>query len=80
MVDRLIDEPDYATIDCDEIAPNVLRFRIILKQRDLSMLIGMKGYTAAPIRRILKDIALQSGCYAVLQIQTHEEAAESDEA
>lgn len=78
MVDQLVDEPQYATIESDEIAPQVLRFRVILKQRDLSMLIGMNGYTASPIRRILKDVALQAGAYAVLQIQTHEEAAKAD--
>ena len=42
------------------------------------MLIGMNGYTANPIRRILKDVALSAGVYAILQIQTHEEAAKAD--
>ena len=78
MVDQLVDEPSYASILSDEIAPQVLRFRIVLKQRDLSMLIGMNGYTANPIRRILKETALYSGVFAVMQIQTHEEAARND--
>ena len=78
VVDQLVDEPEYASILTDEIAPQVLRFRVVLKQRDLSMLIGMNGYTANPIRRILKDTALQAGVYAVLQIQTHEEATRAD--
>lgn len=78
MVKQLVDEPQYATITVDEIAPQVLRFKVILKQRDLSMLIGMNGYTANPIRRILKDVALNSGVYAILQIQTHEEALRAD--
>ncbi len=77
LVDQLVDEPQYATIESTEIATQVLRFRIILKQRDQSMLIGMKGFTANPIRRILKDTALHSGCYAILQIQTHEQALKS---
>lgn len=80
MVEQLVDDPNHASILVDEIAPQVLRFRVILKQRDLSMLIGMNGYTANPIRRILKDFALNAGVYAILQIQTHEEAASSDKA
>ena len=78
MVKQLVDESQYATITVDEIAPQVLRFKVILKQRDLSMLIGMNGYTANPIRRILKDVALNAGVYAILQIQTHEEALKAD--
>ena len=39
---------------------------------------GMNGYTANPVRRILKETALQSGICAILQIQTHEEAARED--
>lgn len=78
MIDKLVDEPQYASIITDEIAPQVLRFRIVLKQRDLSMLIGMNGFTANPIRRILKDTALHSGVYAILQIQSHEEATRTD--
>jgi len=78
MVDQLVDEPKYATIMVDEIAPQVLRFRVVLKKRDQSMLIGMNGYTANPIRRVLKDVALSAGAYAILQIQTHEEAAKTD--
>ena len=78
MVDQLVDEPEYANILTDEVAPQVLRFRVILKQRDLSMFIGMNGFTANPIRRILKDTALHLGVYAILQIQTDEEAANAD--
>lgn len=78
MVDQLVDEPEYASILTDELAPQVIRFRVVLKQRDLSMLIGMNGFTANPIRRILKDTALHAGIYAILQIQTHEEAARAD--
>ena len=80
MVDQLVDDPTYASILSDEIAPQVLRFRIVLKQRDLSMLIGMNGFTANPIRRILKDTALHAGVFAILQIQTHEEAARNESA
>ena len=78
MVDQLVDEPEYANIVVEELAPQVLRFRVMLKQRDLSMFIGMNGYTANPVRRILKETALQAGICAILQIQTHEEAARED--
>lgn len=78
MVDHLVDEPAHASILVDEISPQVLRCRVILKQRDLSMLVGMNGLTAAPLRRLVKDTALMAGAYCLLQIQSHEEAAAAD--
>ena len=80
LVEQLVDEPNYASIQYEVVDRQVLRFRIILKQRDMSMLIGMNGYVAGPIRRILKDTAMSKGVYALLRIQSHEEAARQDAA
>lgn len=78
MVEQLVEEPEHSSVLVDEMAPQVLRCRVILKQRDLSMLIGMNGMNATPLRRIVKDVALSEGAYCLLQIQTHEEAASAD--
>lgn len=78
VIGGLIKEPRYASFQCDEIAPKVLCFRVILTQADLARLIGMGGMTAGPIRRILKDVALHRGVHALLCLQTHGQAARQD--
>lgn len=70
---NLIDEPNHAQIKVREIAPNVLRFKLVLTKRDVAMLIGREGHTAAAIRSILKAAAGTSGVHALLQIHSHEE-------
>jgi uncharacterized protein len=70
---NLIDEPNHAQIKVQEIAPKVLRFRIILVKRDVAMLIGKEGHTASAIRNILKAAAGIHGVAALLQIHSHEE-------
>jgi predicted RNA-binding protein YlqC (UPF0109 family) len=73
VVVNLIDEPGHAQIKVREIAPNVLRFRLVLTKRDVAMLIGREGHTAAAIRSILKAAAGTSGVHVLLQIHSHEE-------
>jgi uncharacterized protein len=70
---NLIDEPNHAQIKVQEIAPKVLRFRLILVKRDVAMLIGKEGHTASAIRNILKAAAGIHGVAALLQIHSHEE-------
>lgn len=70
---NLIDEPSHAQIKIKEIAPNVLRFKLVLTKRDVAMLIGREGHTAAAIRSILKSTAGANGLQALLQIHSHEE-------
>ena len=70
---KLIDEPKHAQIKVREIAPGVLRFKLVLVQRDVAMLIGREGHTAAAIRGLLKAAAGASGVQALLQIHSHEE-------
>jgi predicted RNA-binding protein YlqC (UPF0109 family) len=70
---NLIDEPGHAHVKVREIAPNVLRFRLVLVRRDVSTLIGMEGHTAGAIRRILKSAAAAKGVDVLLRIVSHEE-------
>lgn len=73
VVVNLIDEPRQAQIKVQEIAPNVLRFRLVLVKRDLTMLVGREGRTAAAIRSLLKAAAGMNGVQALLLIHSHEE-------
>jgi predicted RNA-binding protein YlqC (UPF0109 family) len=70
---NLIEEPNHAHIKVLEIAPDVLRFKLVMVKRDVSMLIGMGGHTAAAIRNLLKAAAGMSGVAVLLQILSHEE-------
>jgi predicted RNA-binding protein YlqC (UPF0109 family) len=78
VVVNLIDEPNHAQIKVREIEPGVLRFKVILVQRDLAMLIGREGHTADAIRRVLKTAAEINGVQALLQIKSHEEEIEME--
>lgn len=74
VVVKLIDEPKHAQVRIVEIAPNVLRLKLVLTKRDMAMLIGTGGHSAAAIRRIVKESARAKGVQALLQIHSHEEA------
>ena len=73
VVVNLIDEPNHAQIKVQEIGPTVLRFKLVLVKRDVAMLIGRQGHTAAAIRGTLKAAAAMSGAQVLLQIHSHEE-------
>lgn len=73
VVVNLIDEPNHAQIKVTEIGPNGMRFKLVLVKRDVAMLIGREGFTAAAIRSILKAAAEMNGVQALLQILSHEE-------
>lgn len=70
---NLIDEPDCAQIKVTQLGPSGLRFKLVLGQRDLTMLIGTGGHTAAAIRNIIKAAAATHGVQALLQIHSHED-------
>jgi predicted RNA-binding protein YlqC (UPF0109 family) len=72
---ELINEPGHAQIKVREIAPAVLRFRLILVKRDVAMLIGTEGHTAAAIRSLIKAAAASRGVHALLEILSHEQEA-----
>jgi predicted RNA-binding protein YlqC (UPF0109 family) len=73
---NLIDEPGHAQIKVLPLGPNALRFRLVLVKKDVAMLVGREGFTAAAMRSILKATAAKYGVQALLQIHSHEE--ESD--
>jgi predicted RNA-binding protein YlqC (UPF0109 family) len=72
---NLIDNPDHARIEVSEIAPAVLRFKLILVKRDVSLLVGREGHTASAIRNILKASTAAHGVHALLDIHSHEDEA-----
>lgn len=70
---NLIEDASRAEIYADEISPGVLRLKLILAQRDLSMLVGRGGDTAEVIRSILKARGRKYGVDVLLQVISHEE-------
>lgn len=72
---NLIDEPGHAQIKVLPLGPNALRFKLVLVKKDVAMLIGREGFTAAAMRSILKAAAAMYGVQALLQIHSHEEEA-----
>ncbi len=70
---NLIDEPDRAQIRIQEIAPGVLRFKLVVTGGDLKTLLGRDGCTASAIRNLLKVAARAEGVHALLQILSQEE-------
>ncbi len=71
---NLIDEPKHAQIQVQEIDSNVIRFKLVLVNRDVAMLIGKEGHTASAIRNILKAKAAKHGVHVLLEIVSHEDA------
>lgn len=76
---QLIDEPGHAQIKVREIEPNVLRFKLILVNRDVSMLIGREGHTASAIRSVLQAVSRLHGVQTLLLIHSHEMEASLDD-
>lgn len=73
VVVNLINEPSNAQIKVTQIGPSGLRLKLVLVQKDVAMLIGKEGHTAAAIRNILKATAAMHGVQALLQIHSHED-------
>lgn len=73
---KLIDDPGQAQLKVAELGPKRLRFKLILAQADVAMLIGRNGFTASAIRSVLKAAAEKEGVQVSLQIHSHEEEAE----
>jgi len=73
---KLIDDPAQAQLKVAEVGPKRLRFKLVLAQADVAMLIGRNGFTASAIRSVLKAAAEREGVQVSLQIHSHEEEAE----
>ena len=70
---QFIDHPEEAQLRVAEVDGDHIRFRLIVAQSDVAMLIGRNGFTASAIRNIMKAAALKEGLSASLQIHSHEE-------
>lgn len=73
---KLIDDPSQAQLKVAELSPKRLRFKLVLAQADVAMLIGRNGFTASAIRNVMKAATERDGVQATLQIHSHEEEAE----
>lgn len=73
---KLIDEPSQAQLKVAELGPKRLRFKLVLAQTDVAVLIGRNGFTASAIRSVLRAAADREGVQVSLQIHSHEEEAE----
>jgi predicted RNA-binding protein YlqC (UPF0109 family) len=70
---QFINHPDQAQLRVAEVDDNHIRFRLIVAQSDVAMLIGRNGFTASAIRNVMKAAAIRQGIQASLQIHSHEE-------
>jgi len=70
---QFINHPDQAQLRVAEASETHLRFRLIVAQSDIAILIGKNGFTASAIRNVLKAAAVREGINATLQIVSHEE-------
>lgn len=73
---KLIDNPAEAQLKVAELAPNKVRFKLVLAPTDVAVLIGRNGFTASSIRNVLKIAADKEGVQVSLQIHSHDEEAE----
>jgi predicted RNA-binding protein YlqC (UPF0109 family) len=73
VVVNLIGEPESARMKVTDLKPSGLRFTLILEKKDVALLIGKDGQTAAAIRGLLKAAAALHGVQALLQIHSHED-------
>jgi uncharacterized protein len=70
---QFINHPDQAQLKVAEASESHIRFRLIVSQPDIAILIGKNGFTASAIRNVLKAAAIREGITATLQIVSHEE-------
>ncbi|MGJ8654973.1 MAG: KH domain-containing protein [Akkermansiaceae bacterium] len=72
---QFITQPDQAQLRVAEASDDqkLIRFRLIVSQQDVAILIGKNGFTASAIRNVLKAAAIREGINATLQIVSHEE-------
>ena len=73
---QFIEHPDRAQLKVAELGPKRLRFKLILEQSDVALMIGRAGFCASSIRSVMKAAAERAGLQASLQIHSHEEEAE----
>ncbi len=70
---QFINHPEQAQLRVAEASETHIRFRLIVAEQDVPILIGKNGFTASAIRNVLKAAAVREGINATLQIISHEE-------
>lgn len=75
VVVNLIQEPKHAQIKVSPLKPTGLRFKLVMVKKDVALLIGRDGQTAAAIRNLMKSTAREYGVEVLLNIHSHEEEA-----
>ncbi len=70
---QFINHPEQAQLRIAEASETHIRFRLIVNQADVAILIGKNGFTASAIRNVLKAAAMREGITATLQIISHVE-------
>ncbi len=78
VANGIIDHPAHAQVKVAEIAPGVLRFKLILLRGDAAALIGTGGHGAAAIRRLMQAAGRRHGVHVLLNVLSHEEEAAAD--
>ncbi len=73
---QFIEHPAEAQLKVLEQAPNRVRFKLVLRQSDVALLIGRNGFSASAIRGVAKAAAERGNVNVSLQIHSHEEEAE----
>lgn len=73
---QFIEFPAEAQLKVMELGPKKLRFKLVLTQSDVALLIGRNGFTASAIRSVLRSAADREGVQVSLQIHSHQEEAE----
>ena len=73
---QFIEFPAEAQLKVTELGPKRLRFKLVLRQSDVALLIGRNGFSASAIRGVLKSIAEREDVNVSLQIHSHEEETE----
>ena len=73
---QFIEHPAEAQLKVLEQGPGRVRFKLVLRQSDVALLIGRNGFSASAIRGVAKAAAERGNVNVSLQIHSHEEEAE----
>ena len=73
---QFIEHPAEAQLKVLEQGPGRVRFKLVLRQSDVALLIGRNGFSASAIRGVAKAAAERSNVNVSLQIHSHEEEQE----
>jgi len=73
---EFIQHPERAELRVATQEDGHVRFRLILEQSDVALLIGRNGFTASSIRSVMKAASQRDDVSCSLQIVSHEEEEE----